>query len=169
MPCRRRLATSHRSFPRALFDAVMQYLPASGFHAELIHEELESNMSMSQKIAIVTGAGSGIGKAVALALCREGYSVALAGRRRRPLQQASRSGPRRPPLAIPTDVADPIPSRRSSPGRQTFGRLDLLFNNAGIGAPRHSARRNHLRSNGRPSSTSISPAHSSARRKRSAS
>jgi NAD(P)-dependent dehydrogenase (short-subunit alcohol dehydrogenase family) len=90
------------------------------------------------RIAIVTGAGTGIGKAVALALVEDGYSVVFAGRRADRLDEAvtctgaaaSRC------LAVPTDVADPGSVRALfATTRQRFGRLDLLFNNAGIGTP----------------------------------
>ena len=95
-------------------------------------------MGSTSKVAIVTGAGSGIGKAVALALLREGYAVALAGRRREALEavarQAKTAGARA--LAVPTDVSDPSSVRALfERTREAFGRLDLLFNNAGIGAP----------------------------------
>src|SRR6266536_811793 len=95
-------------------------------------------MAGTSKIAIVTGAGSGVGKAVALALLREGYSVALAGRRKDALEatvaEAKVSAPRT--LVVPTDVADPAAIRNLfARTKDTFGRLDLLFNNAGIGAP----------------------------------
>jgi NAD(P)-dependent dehydrogenase (short-subunit alcohol dehydrogenase family) len=92
----------------------------------------------SGKIALVTGAGSGIGRAAALALLREGYSVVLAGRRAEALQQtvtaAGEDGARA--LAVPTDVSDPASIRALfAKTKETFGRLDLLFNNAGVGAP----------------------------------
>jgi NAD(P)-dependent dehydrogenase (short-subunit alcohol dehydrogenase family) len=94
-------------------------------------------MNSPNKVAIVTGAGSGIGKAVALALLKEGYSVALAGRRKDRLDEAvqeSGAGPRA--LAVPTDVADPEAVRSLfARTKETFGRLDLLFNNAGVGTP----------------------------------
>jgi len=92
----------------------------------------------SERIALVTGAGSGIGRAVSLALKAEGYSVVLAGRRAERLERtaadAAPSGGRM--LAVPTDVARPD-SVRALFARvaETFGRLDLLFNNAGAGAP----------------------------------
>jgi NAD(P)-dependent dehydrogenase (short-subunit alcohol dehydrogenase family) len=92
----------------------------------------------SNRIAIVTGAGSGIGRAAALALLANGYKVVLAGRRREPLEQtiaASGAGAARA-LAVPTDVADPASvSTLFETTRTTFSRLDVLFNNAGIGAP----------------------------------
>jgi NAD(P)-dependent dehydrogenase (short-subunit alcohol dehydrogenase family) len=90
------------------------------------------------KIAIVTGAGSGIGRAVSLALQNDGYSVVLAGRRAPELEktasQAEPSGPRM--LVVPTDVSKPDQVQALFAKTKTmFGRLDLLFNNAGIGAP----------------------------------
>jgi NAD(P)-dependent dehydrogenase (short-subunit alcohol dehydrogenase family) len=90
---------------------------------------------MSMTVALVTGAGSGIGKAVALALGREGYAVALAGRRLDALQTtAAAIGPNS--LAVQTDVTDPKSvAALFSATHEKFGRLDLLFNNAGTGAP----------------------------------
>jgi NAD(P)-dependent dehydrogenase (short-subunit alcohol dehydrogenase family) len=86
----------------------------------------------SNKIALVTGAGSGIGKHVSLALLREGYAVALAGRRREQLEQTAREGGSRA-LVVPTDVTDPASVQALfAKTRETFGRLDLLFNNAGV-------------------------------------
>jgi NAD(P)-dependent dehydrogenase (short-subunit alcohol dehydrogenase family) len=89
------------------------------------------------KIAIVTGAGSGIGKAVALALLADGYSVALAGRRGELLQQvAQESDAGNRALPVVTDVTNPAGVQALFDSvRDTFGRLDLLFNNAGMGAP----------------------------------
>lgn len=95
-------------------------------------------MNPQTKVALITGAGSGIGRAAALALAREGWSVVLAGRRADALAtvaaEAAQLGARA--LAIPTDVTDPA-SVAALFGRteEAFGRLDLLFNNAGIGAP----------------------------------
>ena len=95
-------------------------------------------MATKDKIAIVTGAGSGIGKAVALALLREDYRVALAGRRKEPLEAVvveAGAGPGSA-IAIPTDVSDPASVRALfARTKEAFGRLDLLFNNAGVGAP----------------------------------
>jgi NAD(P)-dependent dehydrogenase (short-subunit alcohol dehydrogenase family) len=95
-------------------------------------------MNAHGKVGIVTGAGSGIGKAVALALLRDGYSVALAGRRRNPLEQTLKdAGPAGSlALVVPADVSDPE-SVRALFGRtrEVFGRLDLLFNNAGVFPP----------------------------------
>jgi len=95
-------------------------------------------MTTSSKVAIVTGAGTGIGKHSALALLKEGYAVALAGRRKDLLDataaEAKGAGPRA--LVVPTDVGDPESVRALfAKTKEAFGRLDLLFNNAGIGAP----------------------------------
>jgi len=89
------------------------------------------------KIAIVTGAGSGIGKAAALALLQDGWSVALAGRRSEPLEQVARdSGAGARALAVPTDVAKPESVKQLFGAvKQRWGRLDLVFNNAGVNAP----------------------------------
>jgi len=87
------------------------------------------------KIAIVTGAGSGIGKRTALALLESGYSVSLAGRRPEPLKTTAKEANSRA-LVVPTDVTDPNSVRDLfAKTKDTFGRLDLLFNNAGTGAP----------------------------------
>ncbi|QUD87461.1 SDR family oxidoreductase [Phenylobacterium montanum] len=94
-------------------------------------------MSAHTKFALVTGAGSGIGRAVALALAREGWSVALAGRRLGALEEtAALAGPVARILAVAADVSDPDQVAAMF-GRieAEFGRLDLLFNNAGTGAP----------------------------------
>jgi len=94
-------------------------------------------MELNGKIAIVTGAGSGIGRAAALALLREGWSVVLAGRRADALAAsvaAAPAGSRH--LAVSTDVSDPVAVKQLfRQTQETFGRLDLLFNNAGMGAP----------------------------------
>ena len=93
---------------------------------------------MTTKIALVTGAGTGVGKAVAIALAEAGYNLVLAGRRPAPLEEtaAAVNAAGTQALAVPTDV-----SNRSSilalfdKVKSSFGRLDVLFNNAGIGAP----------------------------------
>lgn len=87
------------------------------------------------RIAIVTGAGSGVGRAAALALARDGWRVALAGRRQDALDAVAKEGAGRC-LAVPTDVTDPA-SVKALFDRTVaeWGRVDLLFNNAGIGAP----------------------------------
>ncbi|HLY16531.1 MAG TPA: SDR family oxidoreductase [Bryobacteraceae bacterium] len=92
----------------------------------------------NSKIALVTGAGSGIGRAVSLALQRAGYAVVLAGRRAQELDRtaamAQPDGGRT--LPVPTDVSQPDAVRAMfAETKRAFGRLDLLFNNAGIGAP----------------------------------
>jgi len=94
-------------------------------------------MATHNKVAIVTGAGSGIGKAAALALLKDGYRVALAGRRKEPLEQAAaESGAGDRALAVPTDVSNPESVRALfAKVKEKFGRLDVLFNNAGTGAP----------------------------------
>jgi NAD(P)-dependent dehydrogenase (short-subunit alcohol dehydrogenase family) len=95
-------------------------------------------MASSRKVAIVTGAGTGIGKSVALALLREGYAVVLAGRRKEPLEAAAAEGKSSgaPALIVPTDVSDAAAVRALfAKTKEAFGRLDLLFNNAGTGAP----------------------------------
>ncbi len=95
-------------------------------------------MSPLDKVAVVTGAGSGIGRRTALALLAEGYAVVLAGRRPEPLRDtitaAGAAGSRA--RAVPTDVGDPQSVRALfKKTGETFGRLDLLFNNAGINVP----------------------------------
>jgi NAD(P)-dependent dehydrogenase (short-subunit alcohol dehydrogenase family) len=95
-------------------------------------------MAEPSKVALVTGAGTGIGKHSALALMREGYAVVLAGRRKDLLEATAADGKSTgsPSLVVPTDVGDPESVRALfAKTKDTFGRLDLLFNNAGIGAP----------------------------------
>jgi NAD(P)-dependent dehydrogenase (short-subunit alcohol dehydrogenase family) len=95
-------------------------------------------MAVSQKVAVVTGAGTGIGKAVVLALMREGYAVALAGRRADKLEETATEGraTNGKSLVVPTDVSDPAGVKALfAKTKDNFGRLDVLFNNAGIGAP----------------------------------
>ena len=92
---------------------------------------------MANKVAVVTGAGSGIGKASALALLNAGYSVALAGRRAELLNQAvSESGAGARALAVPTDVSKPADvTALFAKTKEKFGSVDVLFNNAGTNAP----------------------------------
>jgi NAD(P)-dependent dehydrogenase (short-subunit alcohol dehydrogenase family) len=95
-------------------------------------------MIASTKVAIVTGAGTGIGKAAALALLQAGYSVILAGRRVEPLEATvAEAGPLGAhALIVPTDVREPESVRALfARTQERFGRLDLLFNNAGVGTP----------------------------------
>jgi NAD(P)-dependent dehydrogenase (short-subunit alcohol dehydrogenase family) len=94
-------------------------------------------MNSPNKVAIVTGAGSGIGKAAALALLGDGYRVALAGRRVAPLEQViAESGAGARALAVPTDVSNPASVQALFDATaRAFGRVDVLFNNAGVGAP----------------------------------
>ena len=87
------------------------------------------------QVAIVTGGGTGIGRAAAEALLGAGWRVAVAGRRAEPLQDVARLAPERV-LAVPTDMADPDAVRALFDATvKAFGRVDLLFNNAGRGLP----------------------------------
>jgi NAD(P)-dependent dehydrogenase (short-subunit alcohol dehydrogenase family) len=91
-----------------------------------------------QKVALVTGAGSGIGRATALALMKAGYDLVLAGRRKDRLDETAKLGAEtgRKALAVPTDMKNTAEiDALFKKTKDTFGRLDLLFNNAGIGAP----------------------------------
>ena len=94
-------------------------------------------MTNPTKIAIVTGAGTGVGKAAALAFLKDGYAVALAGRRAEPLREViAQSGAADRALAVPTDVSDPESVKALFAATvQKFGRLDVVFNNAGVNAP----------------------------------
>ncbi len=94
-------------------------------------------MNPPVKIALVTGAGTGIGKAVSLALLNAGYAVVLTGRRKELLETtAKEAGGGAKTLVAPADVSDPAAVKALfARTKETFGRLDLLFNNAGVGAP----------------------------------
>ena len=94
-------------------------------------------MNSNDKVALVTGAGTGIGKAVALAFLREGYRVVLAGRRIEPLNEVAREGGADRALPVATDVSQPESvAALFAQIREKFGRLDVLFNNAGVNSPR---------------------------------
>jgi NAD(P)-dependent dehydrogenase (short-subunit alcohol dehydrogenase family) len=90
------------------------------------------------KVALVTGAGTGVGRAAALALMKDGFAVVLAGRRKEPLDAVIAEGKSFgvKTIAVPTDVSDPAQIKALfAKTKETFGRLDVLFNNAGMGAP----------------------------------
>lgn len=95
-------------------------------------------MKTQKKIAIVTGAGSGIGRSATLALLEEGFAVVLAGRTRQTLEETVQAAEKKSAktLIVPTDVTDPKSVHQLfSETQKAFGRLDLLFNNAGINVP----------------------------------
>ena len=90
---------------------------------------------MATKVAIVTGAGSGVGRAAALALLKAGFAVTLVGRRKEPLEAVAKEGGGET-LIVPTDVKDVDAIRALfAKVKEKYGRLDVLFNNAGMGAP----------------------------------
>jgi NAD(P)-dependent dehydrogenase (short-subunit alcohol dehydrogenase family) len=100
-------------------------------------QQEESNMASNGKVALVTGGGSGIGKASALALAREGFAVVVAGRRPEPLDAvvSEIESMQSKALGVPTDVGNPASVEALfAKAKATFGRLDVLFNNAGFGA-----------------------------------
>jgi NAD(P)-dependent dehydrogenase (short-subunit alcohol dehydrogenase family) len=92
--------------------------------------------TMADRVAVITGAGSGIGRASTIALCKDGWSVALLGRRRDALEETAGLAKGGKTFPIPTDVADPeqvVAAFAAVKGR--FGRVDMLFNNAGGNLP----------------------------------
>ena len=94
---------------------------------------MTSTDKTNNKVALVTGAGTGIGRAVALAFLREGYSVALVGRRAEPLEAVAKESGSDRALAVPTDVGNPESvAALFAKIHQEFGRIDVLFNNAGV-------------------------------------
>jgi NAD(P)-dependent dehydrogenase (short-subunit alcohol dehydrogenase family) len=100
-----------------------------------IGQDQEGGMA-GEKVALVTGAGTGVGRAAALALMKDGFAVVLAGRRKEPLEAVANEGKPAKSLVVPTDISDPAAIKALfAKTKDTFGRLDVLFNNAGIGAP----------------------------------
>lgn len=97
---------------------------------------MATNTAAAGRVAIVTGGGTGIGRAAALALLGDGWRVAVAGRRAEPLKEiADASGAADRVLAVPTDVTDPDSVEALfAATTQAWGRVDMLFNNAGVGA-----------------------------------
>ncbi|HEY0824698.1 MAG TPA: SDR family oxidoreductase [Ramlibacter sp.] len=96
---------------------------------------MATNAAAAGQVAIVTGGGTGIGRAAAEALLGAGWRVVVAGRRPEPLQEVARQAPERA-LAVPTDMTDPDAVRALfDTAVKAFGRVDLLFNNAGRGLP----------------------------------
>jgi len=88
------------------------------------------------KIAIVTGAGTGVGRAASLALMNAGFTVALAGRRKEMLEETAKLGVSGKSLVVPSDMTDANSiAALFAKVKDTYGRLDLLFNNAGMGTP----------------------------------
>lgn len=90
----------------------------------------------TSKIALVTGAGTGVGRAASLALMDKGYTVVLVGRRLEMLEETSKLGPAGKSLCVTADMANPAAiAALFDKVKATYGRLDVLFNNAGMGAP----------------------------------
>jgi NAD(P)-dependent dehydrogenase (short-subunit alcohol dehydrogenase family) len=101
-------------------------------------EKGDNTMSNLLKVALVTGAGSGIGRAVALGLMADGFTLVLAGRRPEPLQALAELAASKghEALAVPTDVRDPASvDALFATIAEVYGRLDVVFNNAGVNAP----------------------------------
>ena len=90
----------------------------------------------AKKIALVTGAGTGVGRAASLALMNSGFTVVLAGRRKEMLEETAKLGPAGMSLPVSADMMDPASiAELFDMVKSTYGRLDVLFNNAGMGAP----------------------------------
>ncbi|NPU10329.1 SDR family oxidoreductase [Bradyrhizobium sp. 83012] len=90
----------------------------------------------AKKIALVTGAGTGVGRATSLALMNAGFTVVLAGRRKEMLEETAKLGPAGMSLPVSADMMDPASiAALFDTVKSTYGRLDVLFNNAGMGAP----------------------------------
>ena len=120
----------------------------------------------AQKIAVVTGAGSGVGKAAAVALSRDGFTIVLAGRRADKLHEVAGELDGAS-LVVPTDVREPASiAALFAKVKEAYGRLDLLFNNAGV-SPAACRSRRFRWSAGSRWSPPTSPVFSCARRKRS--
>src|SRR6476659_8910802 len=93
-------------------------------------------MSEAKKIAVVTGAGTGVGRAAALALLNAGFTVVLAGRRMEMLEETAKLGPAGKSLCVAADMTRPDQiAALFAKVKDSYGRLDVLFNNAGMGAP----------------------------------
>ena len=120
--------------------------PATTVHNAASNINHEGELPMADRVAVITGAGSGIGRASALALMADGWSVALAGRRKDALEETAGMAKGGKSLVVPTDVTDPAQvAALFAQVKSNFGRLDMLFNNAGGNAPTHEFRRLHLR------------------------
>src|ERR1700746_468567 len=90
----------------------------------------------TNKIALVTGAGTGVGRAASLALMNAGFTVVLVGRRLEMLEETSKLGPAGKSLCVTADMTSPAAiAALFDKVKATYGRLDVLFNNAGMGAP----------------------------------
>ena len=91
---------------------------------------------IEKRVALITGAGSGIGKATALAFLDDGFRVVVSGRRKEPLEEVAKGAGDAQALVFAADVTDPVQVRALFDATQEkFGRLDVLFNNAGVGTP----------------------------------